>query len=331
MLKLMTTGCLALLAALAPLHSAQAEPSPGQGPYPNRPIHLIVPFPAGAAFDAMARKFADGLAKRLGQPIVIDNKPGGGLIPATQFVAKADPDGYTLYYTLTQPYSMNQFFYKRLPYDPVKDFTPVGTVMAFTTGLQVPANSPYKTLKEFVAAAKASPDKLTYGSAGAAGQSRLAMDIFLSATGAKMLHIPYQGASPASLAMLSGQVDALFLDYGTMMPYIRDNKVRALAVNLPKRYPGLPDIPTFAEAGFADLNVPLVWTGVVAPPNLPPAITAKLTPAVIEVASSADMKAFGDDKYMVPMPGGPDDLRKLIQKDIDGWGGMIKKLNLTLD
>ena len=307
-----------------------ANPAYSQA-YPNKPIRLIVPFPAGAGMDAIARRFAEGFGKRMGQPVIVDNKPGGNLIPATIYNAKAEPDGYTLYFMLSQPYTVNQFLFKKLPYDATKDFTPIGTMIAFTTGIQVPADSPYMTLKEFVEAARAQPEKLTFGSAGTATQNRLSMEIFAAATHIKVTHVPYQGSGPATIGMLSGQVDAVYSDYGTITPHLKANKARGLAINLPKRLPGLPDVPTFAEAGYPDINIPLLWTGIVAPPHLPASLASKLTAAVAAEASSVEMRKFADEQSMIVLPGGPAEMQALIAKDIGAWGGMVQKLQITID
>lgn len=313
----------ALLASLATFSHAQD--------YPNRPIRLVVPFPAGAGMDAIARRFSEGLGRRLGQAIIVDNKPGGNLIPATIYNAKAAPDGYTLFFMLSQPYTVNQFLFKKLPYDAAKDFTPIGTMIAFTTGIQVPSDSPFKNLKEFVEAALASPEKMNFGSAGTATQNRLSMEIFAAATKIKLTHVPYQGSGPATIAMLAGQVDAVFSDYGTIAPHLKAHKARGLAINLPKRLPGLPDVPTFAEAGYKDLHIPLLWTGMVAPPNMSPQLAAKLSAAVVAEAGSTEMRKFADEQNMIVMPAGAGEMRTLIEKDIEAWGGMVQKLKITID
>ena len=322
---------LCALAALATLGIGATTGAHAQGSYPNKPIKLVVPYPAGGGVDAIARRLAQGLGTQLGQQVIVDNRPGGNLIIATRYVAQAEPDGYTLHFTVSQPYTMNQFFFKSLPYDPEKAFTPVATVSAFTTGLQVAADSPFKTLQDYVQYVKAHPGKLNFGSAGATSQARLAMDMFNDAAGLQMMHVAYQGGAPASVALMAKETQSMFMDHTSTSPYIKAGKMRTLAVNYPTRVETLPGVPTFAEAGYPNLNIPLVWTGLMAPPHTPPAIVNRLAEAVRKEVTSAEMKRFFNDFSLIALPGGPAEVNALIRKDIDGWGGMIKKLGITIE
>ncbi len=182
-----------------------ALPASAQDNYPVKPIRLIVPFPAGGALDVLARPIAAGLGKRLGQNVLVDNKPGGNLIPAAQMVGGAAPDGYTLFYTLGQPYSTNQYFYKTLPYDP-QGYTPIAPIGVYTYTFQVVGNSPVKSLKEVVDGAKKDPNAWRNANPGATSAGRLASELFMSGTGAKMTQVPYPGGAAQSLAVASGQV-----------------------------------------------------------------------------------------------------------------------------
>lgn len=318
--------CAFATVALAALPGASA-----QSKYPSQTIKIVVPYPPGGGVDAIARRLAQGLGARLGQPVVVDNKPGGNLIIATQYVARAQPDGYTLYFTVSQPYTMNQFFFKNLPYDPVKAMTPVATVSAFTTGIQVAADSPFATLKDYVAHVKANPGKYNFGSAGATSQARLAMEMFNEAAGLQMTHVAYQGGAPASMALMTKETQSLFMDHTSTAPFLKSGKMRILALNYPTRVDTLPNVPTFAESGYPDLNIPIVWTGLVAPPDTPSTIVAQLAKAVRDEVNSPDMKRFFDEFNLLPLPGGPTEVNALIKKDIDAWGGMIKKLGVTVE
>lgn len=319
------------LCAIAALTVCASAGVSAQGAYPAKPIKLVVPYPPGGGVDAIARRLAQGLSTQLGQQVIVDNKPGGNLIIATRYVAQAEPDGYTLHFTVSQPYTMNQFFFKSLPYDPEKSITPVATVSAFTTGIQVAADSPLKTLKDYVQYVKANPGKLNFGSAGATSQARLAMDMFNDAAGLQMMHVAYQGGAPASVALMAKETQSMFMDHTSTATYIKAGKMRTLALNYPTRVDTLPGVPTFAESGYPNLNIPLVWTGLIAPPNTPPAIVNRLAEAVRKEVTSPEMKRFFDDFSLIPLPGGPAEVNALLKKDIERWGGMIKKLGLTIE
>lgn len=319
---------LCAIAALATCVSAGVS---AQGSYPTKPIKLVVPYPPGGGVDAIARRLAQGLSTQLGQQVIVDNKPGGNLITATRYVAQAEPDGYMLYFTVSQPYTMNQFFFKSLPYNPENASTPVATVSAFLTGIQIAADSPLKTLKDYVQYVKANPGPLNFGSAGSTSQARLAMEMFNDALGLQMTHVAYQGGAPASVALMSKETLSMFMDHTSTSPYIKAGKMRTLALNYPTRVDTLPGVPTLAESGYPNLNIPLVWTGVMAPPNTPPAIVTRLTEAVRKEVTSPEMTRFFENFSLIPLPGGPTEVKALLKKDIEGWGGMIKKLGLTIE
>src|SRR6202790_5683472 len=252
----------------ATIACAQEDPAK----YPTRPVHIIVGFTAGGGNDIIARIFGQKLSESLGQPVIIDNKPGGGAIVATDYVAKSAPDGYTLLVGASGAMAINPAVYAKLPYDPVRDFVAVSELASFPLILIVNPSSPIKSVAELVAYAKANPDKTNYSSSSAAFQ--LATELFKQKTGAPMQEIPYKGANDSVMAVISGQVTAAIADAGPALSQVLGGQARALAVAAPKRMEELPDVPTLKEAG-ADVDA-VLWSGLFAPRQTPPAIVKKL-------------------------------------------------------
>jgi len=311
---------------------ALAAPAFGQAQdYPSKPIKLIVAYPAGGSADAVARQLAAGLGKRLGQTVVVENKAGGNTIIATQFVATAPADGYTLYFTYTTPYTMNPAMYKKLPYNPETDFTPVAFISDMDTGIVVHADSPFKTVRDLVDYAKANPGKLSHGSPGTTQVLALSTAIFKNNTGIDVTHIPYQGSAPAVQALLSKQIDLLLTDIGSAGAHIRAGTLRPLAVVGNKRLAALPDTPTLAEAGFRDVAIPLIWSGIVAPPRLPKPIVTRLNEAISAEVKSPEMTRLLETFSLKPMSGTPEQLAAAVRSDVDAWGQVIRQLKIQLD
>ena len=273
-------ACLALL-ALGATASAQEDPAK----YPTRPIHIVVGFTPGGGNDILARIVGQRLSESLGQPVVIDNKPGGGAIVATEYVAKAAPDGYTLLVGASGAMTINPAVYTKLPYDPVHDFVPLSEIGSFPLILVVGASSPFKSMADLVAYAKANPDKTNYSSASTAFQ--VATELFKQKTGAPMQEIPYKGAADSVMAVISGQVTATIADAGPVSGQIKGGQVRALAIAAPKRSADLPDVPTMKEAG-ADVEA-VLWSGIFAPKAVPGAIIGKLEAEFQRIARLPDV------------------------------------------
>ncbi len=247
--------------------------------YPDHPIKMIVPFPPGGATDVVSRLLAKSMSEQLGQPIVIDNRAGAGAVIGSEAVAKAEPDGYTLLSSTAGVHIVNPAIYAKLPYDPQKSFTPVSQFVAAPLTLAVLANSPFKTVQELVAYAKAHPGKLTYGTAGNGSSLHQSGEMFKDAAGVNILHVPYKGAGPAMNDFLGGQVDMMFSYVGSILPGVKSGRLRMLAVGSPKRLAVIADVPTIAEA----LNKPGydsdTWTGLVVPAKTPAAIVNRLNKA----------------------------------------------------
>src|ERR1700754_842371 len=257
------------LIVMAAITSATAQEDPTK--YPSKPIHIIVGFAAGGGNDIIARVFGQKLSESLGQPVIVENKPGGGAIVATEYVAKSAPDGYTLLMSASG-ISINPAVYAKLPYDAINDFTAVSELGSFPLIMIVNASSPLKSVAEIVAYAKANPDKTNYASSSASFQ--LVTELFKQKTGAPMQVIPYKSANESVLAVVSGQVTATIADAGPVLPQVKSGTVRALAIAAPKRMEELPDVPTLQETG-ADVNG-VLWSGIFAPKGTPPAIVKKL-------------------------------------------------------
>src|ERR1700676_925304 len=252
----------------ATIACAQEDPAK----YPTRPVHIIVGFTAGGGNDIIARIFGQKLSESLGQPVIIDNKPGGGAIVATDYVAKSAPDGYTLLVGASGAMAINPAVYARLPYDSIRDFVAVSELASFPLILIVNPASPIKSVAELVAHAKANPDKMNYASSSASFQ--LVTELFKQKTGAPMQVIPYKSANESVMAVISGEVTTTIADAGPVTGQVKSGTARALAVRAPRRMEDLPDVPTLKEAG-ADVDA-VLWSGIFVPKATPPAIVKKL-------------------------------------------------------
>jgi len=314
-------ACFGLLAIIAPA-SAQEDPSK----YPSRAIHIIVGFAAGGGNDIIARVFGQKLSESFGQPVIVENKPGGGAIVATEYVAKSAPDGYTLLMSASG-ISINPAVYARLPYDAVNDFVAVSELASFPLILVVNSSSSVKSVADFVAYAKANADKMNYSSSSATFQ--LVTELFKQKTGASMQMIPYKSANEMVLAVVSGQVTTTVADTGPVSPQIKAGTVRALAVTSPKRIADFPDLPTMRESG-ADVDA-IIWTGVFAPKATPSAIVKKLEGEFVKIAKmpevAARLKAVGVDAVGTST----DEFTKILQDDISRWGEVVKASNIKIE
>jgi tripartite-type tricarboxylate transporter receptor subunit TctC len=315
-------ACLGLL-AFAPSASAQEDPAK----YPSRPIHIVVGFTPGGGNDILARIVGQKLSENLGQPVVIDNRPGGGAIVATEYVAKAVPDGYTLLVGASGAMTINPAVYTKLPYDPVHDFVPLSEIGSFPLILIVNASSPFKSVADLVAYAKANPDKTNYSSASTAFQ--VATELFKQKTGAPMQEIPYKGAADSVMAVISGQVTATIADAGPVSGQIKGGQVRALAVAALKRTADLPDVPTMKEAG-ADVEA-VLWSGLFAPRNTPPAIVKKIEGELMRIAKLPDviekLKPLGID----PVGNSSQEFAAVMASDIARWTAVAKAANIKIE
>uniref|UniRef100_UPI003F496E4A tripartite tricarboxylate transporter substrate binding protein n=1 Tax=Cupriavidus taiwanensis TaxID=164546 RepID=UPI003F496E4A len=291
--------------------------------YPDRPIRLVVPYPAGGAADTVARTLAAPLGAKLGQTIVVDNRPGASGVIGAGTVAKAAPDGYTLLLDATA-HSVNPSLQARLPYDTAKDFAPISLVVLVPNLLVVPPNSPFKSPKDIVTAAKAKPGKLTYASAGPGTAQHLAAELFRQQSGLNLLHVPYKGGAPALSDLMGGQVDMMFSNMAASYPLVAGKKLKVLATTGTKRSAALPDTPTIAESGFPGYQV-YEWNGLFAPAGTPQAIVDRLSALTREVLNSPEVSqrlaAIGAE----PAGSRPEDFRKFVEGETAKWAKVIKQ------
>jgi tripartite-type tricarboxylate transporter receptor subunit TctC len=315
------TACLGWLALAAPTF-AQEDPSK----YPSRPIHIIVGFAAGGGNDIIARVFGQKLSESLGQPVIVENKPGGGAIVATEYVAKSQPDGYTLLMSASG-ISINPAVYAKLPYDAINDFVAVSELASFPLIMIVNGSSPIKSAAELVTYAKANPDKMNYASSSASFQ--LVTELFKQKTGAPMQVIPYKSANESVLAVVSGQVTTTIADAGPVLPQVRSGTVRALAVAAPKRMEELPDVPTLQEAG-ADVDA-VLWSGIFVAKGTSPAIVKKLERELMRIATLPDVKARLKPLGIDTVGNSSEAFAKVLADDIARWGAVAKAANIRIE
>ncbi|MEY4644226.1 MAG: Bug family tripartite tricarboxylate transporter substrate binding protein [Limnohabitans sp.] len=291
--------------------------------YPSQPIKLMVPWPPGGGVDTTARMIAEPLGRKLGQSVVIDNRAGAGGNIGTELAARAKPDGYNLLMGSITPNAINVHLYPKLPFDLIKDFTPIAFVSSLPIFLVVPPNSPFKTVADLVAYAQSNPNKLSYGSAGVGSSQHLAAVQFMSRTKLEMLHVPYKGTSPAETDLMAGHL-SLMLDTATCIPFVRSGKLRALAVASKNRNPALPNVPTFDEAGVSNLYASS-WYGLMGPAGLPQALVSQLNSATNEVLRSPEVLRRMQDLGAEIGGGSPEEFAQFIQSEIQRYADIVKK------
>jgi len=297
--------------------------------YPNKPIKLIAPVAAGGGLDNIARSLAEKMSKSIGQTIVVENIGGGGGTIASQSVAKATPDGYTLMVAYVGSHGTNPAV-RKLPYDAIKDFTAIGMIGATPNALVINPELPIKNFKEFIDYAKKNPDKISYGSAGPGTLTHLGMEQLKLAAGISMVHVPYRGVGPAYTDLLAGQTQAMLPTLFAAMPYLNTNRVRGLAITGAKRNPAAPNIPTFKELGYNGFDGQQ-WYGIVGPANLPPAIVKKLNSELNKALALPDFSEKMTSEAMTLMPMSPQQFENYIKEDIARWVKVAKERNIELE
>jgi tripartite-type tricarboxylate transporter receptor subunit TctC len=320
------TTCRSLLVALALALVAPAVAA--QAAYPSKPIKIIAPVQPGGGVDLVARQVGERLQKALGQPVIVENQSGGGGIIASQATARAAPDGYTLMVGYVGTHGTNPAV-RKLPYDAVKDFTPVAMVGGTPNVLVVPPSVPAKTLAEFIAYVKANKGKISYGSSGPGTLTHLAMEQLKSATDIEMVHVAYRGIGPAITDILGGQTQALFPGLAAALPHIKAGKMRPLAITGLKRHPLLPDVPTFQELGYKDFDG-VQWYGIVGPANLPPPIVATLNGEINKMLADPQFAERLSGEALQPMPMSPTEFGQYMRNDIARWSKVAKDHNIEL-
>jgi tripartite-type tricarboxylate transporter receptor subunit TctC len=315
---------MVVVALAVPALGAQAQS------YPNKPIRLVCPFPPGGAVDIASRAVAHELTQILGQPVTVDNRPGAGGNIGAEIVAKSPPDGYTLLMTTSGIMAINPALYSKIPFDSIKDFAPVSTIVSLNNVLVVNPSVPAKSVKDVIALAKAQPGKLTYASSGNGTSIHLSGELFKSMAGVDMLHIPYKGSAPAVTDLLGGQVNMMFDNIPSSLPHIRAGKLRALAVTGAKRSQLLPDLPTIAEAGIPGYDS-YVWFGVVAPAGTPPEIIGRLNAALVKTAATPSFRDRLTEQGYDVMSSTPEQMASSIRGEIAKWGKIVKASGAKVD
>jgi tripartite-type tricarboxylate transporter receptor subunit TctC len=316
---------LGLLAA-SPFVSIRA----GAQDYPAKPIHVVVSVSAGGSIDTIARAYGEALSAKLGQPVVVENKPGANGNIAAATVARAAPDGYTLLATGGSTLNLNPFLYRELPFDPVKSFAPVAMTARTNFILVVHPKLGVDTLDGFIALAKAKPKTLNYGSAGAGSLIQIASELFNSVVGIATNHVPYKGLAPAVNDLLAGQIDYMF-DSATTMSHIQAGRLKALAVIGPNRLPALPEIKTLAETGVHGVEAASGWHALFAPAGTPPEIVNKLNAALLPILTSDAMKQRVIALGAEPASSTPDELAKRLADDLVRLQPIVKATGASLD
>jgi tripartite-type tricarboxylate transporter receptor subunit TctC len=309
---------IALAVCLLATSLAQAET------FPSRPITLQVPFAAGGSSDVVMRLVAKSAEPILGQPIVIENKPGGAGNVAALITKNATPDGYTLMMGHTGSHAINATLYPDLKFDPVKDFTPIVPVISFNNVLVVPAASPARSAADLVTLAQSKPEGLTYGSQGVGTGGHLLGVILAKHTGIKLVHVPYRGVAPAVTDMVAGRLDFMFASYLTAAPHIESGKLRMLAIAGRERHPIIPQVPTMTEAGFPDVQMEQ-WFGLFGPAGIPRPIVATLNAAFVKALQSEAVKTVLLPQGSVVISGPPEALGALVARDRARLGEVVKE------
>jgi tripartite-type tricarboxylate transporter receptor subunit TctC len=297
--------------------------------WPSKPISLVVPFPAGGTTDVLARAVGQELSKSLGQPVVVESKPGAGATLGADYVAKSKADGYTLLMGAVH-HTIASSVYKKLPYDFQKDLTPVTTVALVPNVLVVNPNVAAKTTKELQALAKASPGKLTYGSNGNGTGQHLIGAQFEVMGGVELLHVPYKGSGPLTTDLLGGQITMSFDTITPVLSHIKAGKLRALAVTTSKRSPALPDVPTLDESGLKGFNLG-TWFGILAPANTPRDVVVRLNAEVVKIVNAPDFKKKMEDIGAEPIGNTPEQMAKQIKDDTERFAKLVKDAGVSID
>lgn len=307
-----------------------ARRSEAQGNFPTQPVRLIVSQTAGSNTDVVARLMAEPMARKLGQPVVVENRAGANGVIATTFIKQQRPDGHTIALVGVSLLTFNPYLYSNLPYDPARDFTYIAPVSDTPFVLVVSPKSGIRSLADFITRAKAEPGRLTFSSAGIGNSTHLATEMLADRTGIQLTHIPYAGTSQALTAVMTGEVDAMISVLGNALPQIRDRTLVPLAAVAAARSPDLPDLPTLIEAGV-DAPVMPGWLALIGPAGMPEPVVSLLNAAVREALADPALVRNMIASNIVPIPGSADDIRGRVTRDGDVWGGFIRAKALRVE
>ncbi len=311
------------------LLAAIAAPAFAQLPYPSKPVRIISPFAPGGGNDALCRIVSQRLGENLKQPIIIENRAGANGIVGTEVAARSAPDGYTIV-LIPSGHAVNATLYKKLPFDSIRDFSPISLVGSSPLVLAVHPSLPVRNVKDLIALARARPGQLTYGSAGVGSSGHLGGALFETLTNTKMVHIPYKGMSPAITDLMAGQVTMTFGTSLSVVPQVRSGRLRALATTGAKRSPALPDLPTIAETGLPGYEASL-WYGFVGPARLPPEIVNRLNSAIVAVLQSSEVRERLASQGVDPQYNTPEEFAKLLVSDVERWAKVIQRAGVQAE
>ena len=319
-LALLVILCLQALTA-----SAQAQQA-----WPNKPVRLVVGFAAGGNTDVVARVLAARMQDMLGQPVIVENKTGLGGVLATDFVAKAPPDGYTLLMQSTGPHAISPFLLAKIPYDPVADLAPVSNVAFNALVMMAHPALPVKSVREFIDHAKQNPGKLNFGSSGIGSTTHLSGEILKSMAGVDLVHVAFRGGSQAIVALLSGETQFMFANLSDALPQMKAGKLRALGVTSAKRQPQAPDLPTLAESGLAGFDV-APWNGIVAPGRTPPEVISLVAAAIQRIAREPAFVEKMTEIGSQPLGDTPEQFRATVQYELQRWSKIVKQAGVKVE
>jgi len=314
-------AALAILSLAAPVALSQA--------WPTKPIRYVVAFTPAGATDILARFVGEKLSPVLGQPVVVENRPGAAGNVGTDYVAKSAPDGYTIL-MLTAAQAISESLYTKLPFSLSRDFAPAALVARVPNVMEVHPSVPARTVKEFIALAKSRPGQINFASSGSGTSIHMSAELFKMMTGVDMVHITYKGSGPALIDLMSGQVSIMFDNLTSSIGYIRAGRLRPIAITTAKRYPGLPDLPTVAESGVPGYEAS-AWFGVVAPAGTPREIIARLNTEINRAINLPDMRERFEQQGAVPAPGTPDDFREHIRSEVAKWAKVVKASGVKVE
>jgi tripartite-type tricarboxylate transporter receptor subunit TctC len=295
-------------------------------PYPNKPVRLIVPFPAGGGVDFIGRIVGQKLSERLGQQVAVDNRAVANGIVGLELLKQAPPDGYTIAAASAGPLAVNPFIYAKLPYDTLKDFTAIANMVNFPLLLVAHPSLPVKNTRELIALAKKNPDQLSYSHPGAGNSGHLAGELFSSMAKVKILSVPYKGTAPAGIALLAGEVQITFSSIPTVLPHVNAGKLRALGIGNAERIPSLP-FPTIAETGLPGYEA-YAWGGMIGPANMPKDIVQRLNKEIVEILKQKDVSDRMLAEGTVPTPSSPEEFTAYMKTELKKWGDVVKLANI---
>ena len=319
MRRLLTVLLLCVVAAQA---FAQA--------YPSKPVKMIIPYPPGGGNDTLGWLFAVKLGERIGQPVVVENRPGAGTLIGTEAAAKSTPDGYTILLSSIATHALSPNLYSKVPYDPIRDFAPITLLGIAPTVLVVTNDLPAKDLAELVAAAKAKPGALAYASGGNGTLPHINGEVFKSVAGVDLLHVTYKGGGPALVDLIAGRVQVMLDTAASAMPHVRGGKLRALAITGPKRSSEYPDLPTFAEAGLPQYDTN-AWYSMHAPAGTPPEVVRRLNAELVASLKDADVQARFKQLSTEPVGNTPEEFAAFVRAELDKYARIIKSAGIRLD